>query len=460
MKGKRIDEEKVRRILELHAQGRTLREIRDEVGVGAETARRYIRGIRQTKNRPLPEFTKQPGPPPELEHDTLIDNTDVDGTVSLVRRSKGDDVDAYSADQLKELAGLNREWLATHHAINSWPTAMKIKRPGGEEIVHQERLWQSKTSFRRIIVDELREAIADWLTENMGAAKPPRRIARPVPIDKRPYLVTCSPYDAHFGMYAYAKEVGADYDVNIAFDRTVNAIDDIVAELSLYNVKKLVAPIGNDFMHFDNVRQTTAQSEHALDCDSRWTRTYRAALKALTYMVDRFLSVTDDLELVWIPGNHDTMTSYTIVHFLRAWFRHDSRVTLDASDNPRKIRRWGGTALLLHHGHKVKPAQWPVIFHEEVLAHAREHDLSTHLTYKEVQLGHTHQRRTRNYEGELPTNGVHVVTMPALCNADFWHHSQGLIGEPMKAIEARRFDEVGFRGSHVSWARDDARKIS
>lgn len=441
----------VRRIVRLRGEGLSFDQIASQMGRSREGVRKAWRRHVEASGQPIPEMTQMPGPPKQRDVDVLVDSSEVDGVVSIVKKGQ-----LFSPHELKEMAGLGEDWLATNHRANSWEVAMKLGG-AGDQRVHKEKLWQSATTFRRVIGDEMREAVLDFCQKNVSPLPTPPNRSLPGQRRGPPQVASAGIWDAHVGMYAFGEEVGENYDVNIATARCLNAVDDLVDELALYDIQQVWAPIGNDFLHFDNVRQRTTQGLHDLDADSRFAKAYRAGTEILVYYVQRLADICEDVRVFYVPGNHDVLTSYTLTCMLAQRFRDDPRVSVDLSCNPQKIMRFGGVAVMYEHGKDVAANQFPLIFHEHALGHARDHGIQDAITYKEVQVGHKHQKRVRIYEAEVPTNGVRVVTNPALCNVDFYHHSLGLIGEPMKSVEVYRYDRVGRRGSHVCWARDDER---
>ena len=454
----------VKQIVRLRGDGMSFVKIGGVIGRSGEGCRRaWLRHVNAT-GEPIPETTDLPGPPSIKQVDVLVDARDLDGTTTIVKKGKYVEENLVRPSEFKKMLGFGDDWIATHHTSNTWPCPMKLRTQVKgiiEEKVHVQDLVQSSTKWRHIVDDEqMRKVIREWMKGNVKPIEVPKtaRFVRDLR-DQTPQVVSWGIWDAHIGMYAFGKEVGTDYDVRMAVNRCANSVDDMIEELSGYNVKKIFMPIGNDFMHFDNVRQRTTRGENDLDSDSRFARAYRGATKVLEYMVRRAMEICEDVQIFYVPGNHDFVTSYTLTAWLDAMFSGNPIVSVDLNENPQKIMRHGGVAIMYEHGQNIKPNQFPLIFHEHVLKHAEDHDIKDRITYKEVQIGHKHQKRVRVYEAEVPTNGVRIVTNPALCNVDFYHHSHGLIGEPMKSVEAYRYDELGCRGSHITWARDKEREI-
>lgn len=335
-------------------------------------------------------------------------------------------------DRMMELYGLDKKlWFPTRFNVS-------IGKYGP----------RGSLSCKRIMAESLQSAILSYVRETV---KPLRKLptTRQLRSDLGDFMVAWGLWDMHFGSYAWNSEVGADWDVDIACTRVANSIDDMVRELSPYRVTTIYMPIGNDFLHFDSNRMKTTFGEHYMDCDTRFARVYLAGLYSLTYMIRRATEICDDVRILYIPGNHDMSTAFTLCAGLLERFRDDDRVTVDLGANPRKYVLHGGSLVGFGHGN-VPDAQLKLIFAEEA------HDLWSQSTYREFQRGHTHQRRAQEIPGVMPMNGLTIRTNPTLCNNDFWHHSKALIGESTRSVEAWRYNEDGYCGSHVSWARGDA----
>ena len=444
----KLPEDKVRQILELKNQGLSFAAIGRELGIAGETCRRYYKNFTKSTDDLLPEFTQKPGPPPKDLDVLEVDERGKDTIVtSIVRRDN-----CTKPAEFKAKAGLSDAWIATHFRQKEWQGYYKLKDGSGHNVVD---LQGSSVSWKRIIGEELKEAILAWTTGEIKPAKAPtRRIQLAKWNTEEGYAVSWGLWDAHIGMYAFGKEVGTDYDVNMAYNRCLNSVDDMIAKLRLYKISKIWMPLGNDYFHYDNVRQTTSGSDIVMDTDSRFGRVYRAGTGIMEYMVRRATELAP-VEVFYVPGNHDVLTSYTLVAWLKAWFRNDPRVTVSMSENPQQIRAHGGTTIMFEHGKNIPPARFPLIF--DHWAAKNGIDLNT-ITYREVQLGHKHEKRVREYQAEIPTNGISIITNPALCSNDHFHHTRGFIGAPTKSVEARMYDKLGLQAAFTTWARDDERK--
>ena len=436
-----INNDVILRMVELRKQRMSCREIAKIVGCHPATVAKKLKTYAENNGSITMDI--EPGAAPPTT-DRVMNRVDLDGTIEVVTQDRPP-----SPEEMLDLCQLDRtKWIPQNYRGNLWQGFYKVKDGDGHRKVN---LVQSRISCKRIITEELEHAILEFVRENVTAI-PCTHYQTTSSISEADTQMLCwGLWDAHIGSYAWNSEVGADWDVDIACHRIFQSVDDIVSEAKLYPISRVLMPIGNDFLHFDSVRATTAMGDHYLDVDTRFARVYLAGLKCLSYMVERAVEIAGHVEIIYVPGNHDTSSSFTLCAALAQRYRNDPRILVDLSANPRKYRSHGGTLIGFDHG-TVKPERLAM----NLATEAR--DLWGNSTYREVQIGHKHQRRERMFEGVVPTNGILVRTNPSLCNVDIWSHRQGMTGEPMKSVEGWRYDTLGYRGSHVSWACPETTK--
>ena len=430
-----LPNETIVRIIELRRQNMSSRDIGRELGISKSAVNNHLKKYQPNGG------AKGTPPPHGMPIDQVIDKTDIDGSVEVLKMDR-----PATVEEMMEACKLDPNiWIPQYYKPNTWEGYYKIGRygEGGHKKV---KLIQSKCVFKRIITEYHQEAILEFNKKHVVSLPKPKISS--FKKDKG-YMVSWGLWDAHIGSYGWNDEVGTDWDVDMACKRIFNSVDDMVQELKLYPIEKLLMPIGNDFMHFDSVRHKTAFGDHFLDTDTRYAKVYLSGLKCLSYMVERALEICSDIELLYVPGNHDTTSSFGLIVALDQRYRNDPRIKADLSMNPRKYRMHGGTLLGFDHGAQAKPNQLLLAFSTEAQKYWTES------TYREIQVGDKHQRWEKVFEGVIPTNGVLIRRNPSLCNIDSWHHNKALVGEPMKSVEAWRYDRVGYRGSHVTWARDE-----
>lgn len=442
MPSKPLDTKKVEQILQMRRAGATVREISEKLGVSNGVVVKYCKSHGGSGRR-LPKLKLVGGVgAPSDPLDVPIDQREVDGSTRILTLDK-----PKTLDEMAELFGVDRdEWVSEYFRANEWQGFYKLADGKGHKKV---TLYQTRVVWKRKVEEPVAAAMIEFAKRHVQPVSATHK-ARKQPAT-RPFMLVWGLWDAHLGMYAWDKEVGESFDLDIATRRVLNSVDDMAAELEPYQLTRVVMPIGNDFMHFDSVRHTTTHGTHFLDTDTRYSKVFLEGLRCQAYMVQRALEVGAKVDALYVPGNHDVTSSFAMCVALAERFRNEKRFSMDLRMNPRKAVMHGGTLVAFDHGQDCKPNQLNTILATEFK------DLWARSTYREVQVGHLHQRWEKQYEGVTPTNGVLVRRNPALCNVDAWHHKGGLVGEPMKSVEAWRYDETGFRGSHVTWARDDER---
>lgn len=239
------------------------------------------------------------------------------------------------------------------------------------------------------------------------------------------YMCEIALYDIHYGALAWAAETGQDYDVNIASEIMAYATDQIVERTKYRDIDHYLLPIGNDYMHLNDVSETTPRNGNKLDVDSRLPGIITKAEEALFYLVDELKKVAP-VKLIWIPGNHDPQTSYFILRTLHGWYRKDEMVNVDTSPKPRKVLSYGPNMLAFMHGcniSKSRKKELPNIIMQEALdADCLEKD-----QYREIHMGHRHTKGELSFKGTSSHGSFVIRSIPSIAGTDFWHFSNAYV---------------------------------
>lgn len=287
------------------------------------------------------------------------------------------------------------------------------------------------TKTREGEIDPL--AVADALKEAFKDYKP---AAKPVKAPKSPSdeLLTLLPAnDWHIGMFAWNKEVGADWDLKIAEDTIGRAVEDTIARSP--SSKECVVLGGGDLLHADNSENKTAKSGNALQVDGRYQKVVGVATKLMVRTTDAALRQHEHVTLRILPGNHDEHSAVAIAYFLLAWYRNEPRVTVDVDPSLFFWFRFGDVLLGATHGHTVKINQMP-----SIMAHRRAVDWGA-TKFRYVHGFHLHHSAKIATEGDGVICEVHQAPIPQ----DAWHFGSGFLsGRSLQAITYHReFGEIG-----------------
>ena len=237
-------------------------------------------------------------------------------------------------------------------------------------------------------------------------------------------MLEISLYDLHMGMLAHFSETMNDYDLKIAADLFQRAVVKIIERASNYKIAKILFPVGNDFLHVNNNEGITPGGKNKLDMDSRFSKIYMAGVQALIKAIDYCIGVANT-EIIFIPGNHDIETGFTLCIVLDARYRNCDKVSVDISPICRKYRRHGESLIGFCHGNFGKVGDLGLIMSSEVP------ELWAKTVYREWHTGHYHKKRETKYVAGDTIGGVSVKIIPSLSGTDAWHF-ENLFVRPYK----------------------------
>lgn len=275
----------------------------------------------------------------------------------------------------------------------------------------------------------LADALKAAFTEYAPAAAPV-----PAPAAASEDLLTLLPCnDWHIGMFAWAPEVGANWDLKIAERVIGRAVEDIVARSPASGTAIILG--GGDLLHADNKDNQTARSGAMLDVDGRYPKVVIAAGRLMVRTVDAALRQHRKVIVRVLPGNHDEHTAVAIAYFLLAWYRNEPRVEVDVDPSLFFWHRHGAVLLGATHGHTVKIDKMPGI-----MAHRRAEDWGA-TKYRYVHGFHLHHSAKIATEGNGVIAEIHQAPVPQ----DAWHFGSGFLsGSSLQAITYHaKYGEIG-----------------
>ncbi len=239
--------------------------------------------------------------------------------------------------------------------------------------------------------------------------------------------------DHHLGMYAWAKETGADYDANIAWKLLEETMTDLVAH-SPGSMSAIVLNLG-DFFHTDNDLSRTGEHGNPLDTDTRYARVLRMGIDLTILTIQLALQKHVHVTYRALPGNHDPYASIALGLAVSKFFELEERVTVDLDPSYFFIYQFGKVMIAASHGDKTKPekfiglmaAKWPEIWGATLFRYA--------------YLGHVHHKGSGG-EGL----GAVWETFQTLAPKDSWHSQMGFMSHrSMTAITHHKEQGERFR---------------
>jgi hypothetical protein len=334
-----------------------------------------------------------------------------------------------SLDDLIQFFSVDTElWEVRDYRINKWEQHSVQK---GITPLYQVRANLIPKVDRQL--DLLRQVASDLLDDVRAHAPQYGPVERRLSLgDGDPVLFELAVFDPHFGMLAWREEVGADYDSKIAADDYALAIQHLLGFATLYPTERILYIVGNDLLHVDstvvggkgNNRGGATTAGTMQDVDSRLSKMFTRARQAVISGIDQARLVAP-VDVLVVPGNHDSQQMYRMGEVLSAWYRNDPEVRVIYGPNKRKYYGFGANAFLFTHGEEYRRQRdsLPLIMATECPA-----ELWVGSTHREIHTGHNHIGMGGKYlpTSELnETRSIRTRSLPALTPEDAWHHEEG-----------------------------------
>jgi hypothetical protein len=270
--------------------------------------------------------------------------------------------------------------------------------------------WVKASLTHEAVVEAMREAVAGFKDEIPPAAI----VVAPAASEEQ----LCNLYtftDYHLGMLAWHKEGGSDWNLSLAEQTIIAALVQMVNQSP--NAHTAVLNIQGDFLHTDGKTPVTPASKHVLDADSRFPKIRRSAIRIIRSLMAVCLQRHQEVRLIIAEGNHDEESAGWLADLFAVHYEEEPRVTVNDSVLPFYVFEWGNTMLGVHHGHKVKNENLPLLFAAQF---PQEWGRTTR---REIHCGHRHHRDEKEY------NGVTVVQHPTLAARDAYAARGGWIAD-------------------------------
>lgn len=337
-----------------------------------------------------------------------------------------------TVEELLELYNISLDdWQITKKVVNTWETTMKDEEGKAKTIPnYQVKVWlESKKEI--IKLSKFRDELIEDLKNHSPKVKKFKYSKKSRESGK---LLEVNLFDLHLGKVSWSEESNQNYNINIASRLFIDAIDFFVEKAQNENVQKILFPVGNDFFNSDSSHpySKTTKGTPQQD-DTRWQKIYRTGRKIVVEGIEK-LSTIAPVDVLIIPGNHDTERAFYLGDSLECWFHNNENVNVDNSASPRKYYRFGKNLIGLSHGNEEKITDLPGIMSQEVPTWWG----STY--FREFHLGHLHKLSSRAFLPTQDVQGTVVRHMSSLSATDAWHHKKGYVGA-RKCGEAFLWDE-------------------
>ncbi len=190
-----------------------------------------------------------------------------------------------------------------------------------------------------------------------------------------------------------------------------NTVTEVIDIINRRRWAKIIIPIGQDLFHNDDFhgRTTSGRVIEKVDIPGAWDD----ARSIYCTIIDQAYRQSDDVEIIYIPGNHDESMSWAFVQLLKERYGN-----VDDRFEWRKVRTYGRCFIGFTHGQmkKSKPKDLRGSFIVEFAVEFAATNV------REIHAGHLH------HEKAADEYGVMVRRLCTGAATDDWSDSENYIG--------------------------------
>ena len=237
--------------------------------------------------------------------------------------------------------------------------------------------------------------------------------------------------DGHFGMVAYDKEVGHNFDLSIA-ERELCFAMGRQMERHQGHERCVIQDMG-DMTHYETFSAKTEASGHDLDYDTRYPKMIRIYRRTMEYLVKKALQHFKYVDVIINQGNHSRSNDIWMAEHLRALFSESTRVSVLNNESVFIPYRMGNTFVMCHHTDKCKEKKLVDVMMTDFRQDFGE------AKYKYIDGGHIHTRKATE------VGDVMIETFNQLAPADKYAHDAGWRSRSFltAVLRSKTYGEVG-----------------
>lgn len=193
-----------------------------------------------------------------------------------------------------------------------------------------------------------------------------------------------------------------------------------------HHLQKIILVVGPDTLNMDTFNGTTTKGtpvENSETAQDAYIKAFNAVCKSVGFAVQ----YCDELEVVFVPGNHDRLSSFHLLHAVSQAFTEWPTIKFNVDYAERKVLTYGDNMIAFEHGDitaKNNPLVFAVEFPKE-WGSCKNRMLYT---------GHWHGRKTLAVITENEEHGFVTRVIPALTSSDYYHYHNKYVGNKRSAL--------------------------
>jgi len=235
------------------------------------------------------------------------------------------------------------KWEITKYVQNYW---------GNGETPHwQVKAWLGKKSTEQVFQDAFVDFLDSYKPVSQEVMSPKWEG------NKFPAMLIINKQDSHLNKY----DIDGNNNITDRLANIMYKVEVIANQATLSNnLDQITYILGSDEFNSEFTGMTTKGTPQTN------THTYQTSFEYIcgheVLMITMLLQYAENVNVVYVAGNHDEFVGWHMVNWLQTYFRNTERLTFDCSPKYRKYVSYGGSALMFNHGDAIKPAKLAALF--------------------------------------------------------------------------------------------------
>ena len=301
-----------------------------------------------------------------------------------------------SLDELIEKCKIDTEkWEITKYVQNFWGN--------GDNPRWQVKAWLGKKKEDQLFQDNFINFLDSYKPVSQEVMSP--KFVN----GKDNAMLVINKQDSHLNKY----DIDGNNDIAHRLSNIMYKVELIANQAQLSNnLEQITYILGSDEFNSEFTGMTTKGTPQTN------THTYHTSFEYIcgheVLMITMLLQYAENVNVVYVAGNHDEFVGWHMVNWLQTYFRNTDRLTFDCSPKYRKYISYGESAMMFNHGDAIKPAKLAALFPIEY----RE-GWSFHKNFY-IFTGDKHHEVSHDF------NGIKFYQIPAFSNAkSLWDDKNG-----------------------------------
>lgn len=286
-------------------------------------------------------------------------------------------------------------------------TKWKLSQYWNKQMSDHWRVSALITSLKTNEIDPASALISNWKPKKISF---PKREILKAENNKTKVCGVMSLQDIHFG-----KEGNDTIDKD--FEETV--INLITRGSNSHDIEQLYFVVGGDLINMDTFIGTTTSGTPLDNCMSA-TDAFVQAFDAMIWAINLLCQYVENITVVYVPGNHDRLTSFHLVHGLSKAIDSE-QITWDIKYEERKVHVYNNNFNAFEHGDSYSK-NTPIVYATE---YPKQWGQTINRT---LFTGHFHKDKKVEYITTDEVAGFIHKTLPSLSKTDYWHYHKKFIG--------------------------------